>query len=176
MPGTKCARSCSCVDCITLAGFYSRGSWHRLWRPCCVGPTLASVLAFIVVLVLASVLTYSVGVHRAGIRTSVRLAGVRVGIRRAGVRVGVRRAGVRAGVCPGAFVPLVGAGSVGASVVLVGTGAGAGGGICAGGVRAGGVGIGDNVGVSVVVVVLCWRRSHWCWWCWHWPVCCSSWR
>src|SRR6266852_2337221 len=146
MPGTKCAQSCFCVDCITLAGLYSRGSWHRLWRPCCVGPALVSVLAFIVVLVLVSVLTYSAGVHRAGIRMSVRLAGIRVGIRRAGVRVGVRRAGVRvgvrragvrAGVCPGAFVPLVGAGGIGASIVLVAPGTGAGGGVCAGGVRAG---------------------------------------
>ena len=71
------------------------GSWH----PCCVGPVLASVLAFVVVLALASVLTYSAGVRRAGIRTGVRLAGVHVGIHRAGVRTGVRRAGVRAGVC-----------------------------------------------------------------------------
>ena len=83
----------------SLAGFYSRSSWRRLWRPYCVGPILASVLAFIVVLALASVLTHSAGVRRAGIRTGVHLAGVHVGIRRAGVRVGVRRAGVRAGVC-----------------------------------------------------------------------------
>src|SRR6266852_2662945 len=108
MLGSKCARSCFCVDCITLAGFYSRGSWCRLWRPCCVGPVLASILAFIVVLVLASVLTHSAGVRRAGIRMGMRLAGIRVGIRRAGVRVGVRRAGVHTGVCLGVFVPLVG--------------------------------------------------------------------
>src|SRR5713101_8059061 len=117
MPGTKCARSCSCVDCITLAGFYSQGSWRRLWRPCCMGPVLASVLAFIVVLVLASVLTHSAGVCRAGIH---------VGVRRAGVCMGVRHAGVRVGVCPGAFVPLVGAGGIGASIILVGAGTGAG--------------------------------------------------
>ena len=90
----------------SLAGFYSRGSWHWLWCPCCVGPILASVLAFVVVLALVSVLTHSAGVHRAGVCIGIRRAGVRVGVRRAGVRVGVRRAGVRvgvrrAGVCAG---------------------------------------------------------------------------
>ena len=82
----------------SLAGFYSRGSWHWLWCPCCVGPILVSVLAFVVVLALASVLTHSAGVHHAGIRVGIRCAGVRVGVRRAGVCAGVRRAGVRAGV------------------------------------------------------------------------------
>src|SRR6266849_6466309 len=99
MLGTKCARSCFCVDCITLAGFYPRGSWCQLWRPCCVGPILASVLAFVVVLVLVSVLTHSAGVRRAGIRTGVHLAGIHIGICCAGIHVGVCRAGVRAGVC-----------------------------------------------------------------------------
>ena len=73
-----------------------------------MGPVLASILAFIVVLALVSVLTYSAGVHHAGIHTGVHLAGVcvhircagvRMGVRCAGVRVGVRCAGVRAGVC-----------------------------------------------------------------------------
>ena len=64
-----------------------------------MGPVLASALAFIVVLALASVLTYSAGVRRAGICTGVHLAGVRVRIRCAGIRTGVCRAGVRAGVC-----------------------------------------------------------------------------
>ena len=82
----------------SLAGFYSRGSWHWLWCPCCVGPILVSVLAFVVVLALASVLTHSAGVHHAGIRVGIRCAGVRVGVRRAGVCAGVRRAGVCAGV------------------------------------------------------------------------------
>ena len=82
----------------SLAGFYSRGSWRWLWCPCCVGPILASILAFVVVLVLASVLTPSAGVHRAGVRVGIRRAGVRVGVRRAGVCAGVHRAGVRAGV------------------------------------------------------------------------------
>ena len=60
---------------------------------------LVSVLAFVVVLALVSVLTYSAGVRRAGICTGVHLAGVRICIRCAGVRTGVCRAGVRAGVC-----------------------------------------------------------------------------
>ena len=64
-----------------------------------MGPVLASVLAFVVVLALASVLTYSAGVRRAGIRTGMHLAGVCVRIRCAGVRAGVRCAGVRTGVC-----------------------------------------------------------------------------
>ena len=82
----------------SLAGFYSRGSWRWLWCPCCVGPILASILAFVVVLALASVLTHSAGVHRAGVRVGIHRAGVCVGVRRAGVCAGVRRAGVRAGV------------------------------------------------------------------------------
>ena len=66
-----------------------------------MGPVLASVLAFVVVLALASVLTYSAGVRRAGIRAGVRCAGVRAGVCRAGVCAGVRLAvaGIRTGVC-----------------------------------------------------------------------------
>ena len=63
-----------------------------------MGPVLASVLAFVVVLALASVLTYSAGVCHAGIRTGMHLAGVCVHIRCAGVRAGVCHAGICVGV------------------------------------------------------------------------------
>ena len=57
-----------------------------------------TILAFVMVLALASVLTPSAGVHHAGVRVGIRRAGVRMGVRRAGVCAGVRRAGVCAGV------------------------------------------------------------------------------
>jgi hypothetical protein len=110
MPGTKCAQSCFCVDCVPLlaAGIhvvwalYWRPSWHSswCWRWRLFSPIqrVSVVLAFARACVLLAFAYASVVLVFT--RVSVVLVFARVSVVRAfvaGVRLAV--AGIRAGVC-----------------------------------------------------------------------------